>query len=75
MNEKKSFIHVIDTEGDICWDREFDTIKEAKEFIKDCGTDPKYWYWLSESMPFVANIDHLELVVNGMVEKDYYLKN
>lgn len=62
MNSKVTFIRAIDNEGDCLWDREFDSKKEAKAWVKDCGLDQSYWNQSAENETFALSIEKIELL-------------
>lgn len=74
MNTKECSIDLIDIEGDVCYSRNFDSMKEAKAFVKECGLSRDYWLQFSESVSFVSCIDYLRLMVGDVCEKDWFVQ-
>jgi hypothetical protein len=72
---KKAYVQLIDKDCDVIYERTFDSIKEAKEFLKDCGQDPKYWDYLTEIKNWHEQISYIELLSDDGFLNDYYLKN
>lgn len=68
-------ILAIDAAEDITWDHEFDSLKEAKAWIKECGLSKSYWERLSESPGWAErNIHTLRLLKNGECVQDWFPK-
>lgn len=67
-------IHTLDKDGDIstCLDH-FDTVKDAKVFVKECGLMAGYWDQRAESQGWAGrNIETIQLLVNGECRKDWF---
>ena len=65
----------IDSQGDITWDREFDTLKEARAWVKNWGLSKEYWERSSESEGWAErNITTLQLHKNGECIQDWFPK-
>lgn len=73
MNTKECSLELIDKDGDIAYDRNFDSLKEAKAFVKECGLSRDYWLQFSESVAFVSTIDYLRLMVEDECDKDWFV--
>lgn len=71
----KKLIEVItlDKDGDATTSREFDSIKEAKSFVKDTALSAAYWDRYAESEGWgQRNIETIQLTVDGEVRFDWF---
>jgi hypothetical protein len=59
-----------DNEGFELWNRDFDTIKEAKEFMKTSARDRSFWVRRAESEQFPNDIDTIQLIIDGEIRND-----
>lgn len=64
----------LDSEGRINpGEREFDTIKEAKAFVKECALDSHYHDRLSELEGWAKrNVHSVQLLKNGECEREWF---
>jgi hypothetical protein len=70
---KEIDIVVVDSEGYIVYHRDsFDTIKEAKLWVKECLLERSFWDRLSENEQFAEQIDTIEIRVDGEVHSDWF---
>jgi hypothetical protein len=74
MNIKECSLDLVDTDGEVCYSRNFDSLKEAKAFIKECGLSKDYWLRFSESEKFVSSIDSLRLMRGEECERDWFVQ-
>lgn len=55
--------------------RDFDTMKDARKWVKDAGLSPAYWENASESEGYhIRNVQTLQLHVNGEIIQDWFPK-
>lgn len=73
---KPYFIKVLDAEGyELTDDREFFTMREARQWVRESGLDRNYWVERSESQDFPRQIDTIQLVNDkGEVLQDWFPK-
>lgn len=51
---------------------DFDTMKEARRFIKDAMLEASFWDRRAEVAGYAANIQTVQLVVNGEIIQDWF---
>jgi len=75
MSNHKIEVVTLNKDQEITWDRDFDTIKEAKAWVKECGLSISYWDRSSESPGWAArNIDTIQLLKNNECIQDWFPK-
>jgi hypothetical protein len=62
MNNIQTEVLALDAEGDVVWNRDFDSKKEAKVFIKEYALSRDFWDRLAENDTFAENIETIQLV-------------
>jgi len=50
----------------------FETIKEAKAWVKETLLDRGYWDRLAENCSFAEEIDTIQLLVDGEIHSDWF---
>jgi len=73
MSNQLIEIVVLDKEGNEEFRRDFETKKEARQWVKDAGKDREFWARRSESDHYPATLDKIELHINGECEQDWFL--
>ena len=69
---KKITVLVLDSEGFELDSRDFDTIKSATQWIKECALFRGFWVRRSESQTFPDTIHTIQLSVDGEVHSDWF---
>lgn len=50
----------------------FETIKEAKAWVKDTLLDRGYWDRLAENKTFAEEVETIQLIVDGEIHSDWF---
>lgn len=70
---KEITVQALDTEGyNVHTHDGFETIKEAKAWVKETLLDRGYWDRLAENSTFATEIDTIQLLVNGEIHTDWF---
>jgi hypothetical protein len=73
MNSKECVIEIIDEENECLWDRQFDSKKEAKAFVKENLKSRHYLDDRGES-PYVAdNAKSIRLMIEDECEEEWFV--
>lgn len=70
---KEIKVTALDHEGYTLHDHDgFETIKEAKAWVKGTLLDRGYWDRLAENNTFAEEIDTIQILVDGEVHSDWF---
>lgn len=73
MKNKEITVRAADCDGDTIYERDgFETIKEARAWVKDAFLHRSYWSKLAENDAFADDIDTIQLLVNGEIHSDWF---
>lgn len=70
---KEIILQALDKEGfEIYWNNGFETVKEARQWVKEVMLDRAWWDRLAENKTFALTVDVIELHVNGVCRADWF---
>jgi len=70
---KEIKVTAIDREGYTLYDNDdFQTIKEAKAWVKDVLLDRGYWDRLAENNTFAEEIETIQILVDEKIHSDWF---
>lgn len=72
MKHRSIDVIVFDKDGAELYSRDFETIREAREWVNECGRSRDWWARLAESNDFVRRVKTVRLMVNGECIDDWF---
>lgn len=65
----------LDKDGFETDNRDFETVKQARQWVKECGLDSGFWERRAESAGFgERNVDTIQLHIDGECTADWFPK-